>query len=305
MNKGQHGMGRGLGALIGKKEPKAEGGQVQEIDLGLITANLNQPRTSFDEDALSELEGSIRRYGVIQPLILKKAGSGYEIIAGERRYRAAKNAGLKTVPAIIRSCSEVETTELALIENLQRQDLNIIEEAIAYQRLISEYSFRQEDVAEKIGKSRSYIANCLRLLKLPSQILDALKTGALTMGQARPLLALAEIDQQLLAAERIISSGLNARQAEQLVKVLNEGKQARQKKKPEKEFFISDAEDKLKMFFGTKVSITSGAKKNRIEIEYKDNAELNRILELLTQPPADPIEKKKELLRKFSQGFNV
>lgn len=298
-------MGRGLGALIGKKEPKAEGGQVQEIDLGLITANLNQPRTSFDEDALSELEGSIRRYGVIQPLILKKAGSGYEIIAGERRYRAAKNAGLKTVPAIIRSCSEVETTELALIENLQRQDLNIIEEAIAYQRLISEYSFRQEDVAEKIGKSRSYIANCLRLLKLPSQILDALKTGALTMGQARPLLALAEIDQQLLAAERIISSGLNARQAEQLVKVLNEGKQARQKKKPEKEFFISDAEDKLKMFFGTKVSITSGAKKNRIEIEYKDNAELNRILELLTQPPADPIEKKKELLRKFSQGFNV
>lgn len=298
-------MGRGLGALIGKKEPKAEGGQVQEIDLGLITANLNQPRTSFDEDALSELEGSIRRYGVIQPLILKKAGSGYEIIAGERRYRAAKNAGLKTVPAIIRSCSEVETTELALIENLQRQDLNIIEEAIAYQRLISEYSFRQEDVAEKIGKSRSYIANCLRLLKLPSQILDALKTGALTMGQARPLLALADIDQQLLAAERIISSGLNARQAEQLVKVLNEGKQARQKKKPEKEFFISDAEDKLKMFFGTKVSITSGAKKNRIEIEYKDNAELNRILELLTQPPADPIEKKKELLRKFSQGFNV
>lgn len=314
MVKAKGGLGKGLGALI-KAEPlktaAAQSGQVQEIEIDKITANINQPRTTFDEATMKELESSISQYGVLQPLLVKKSGTGYEIIAGERRFRAAKQAGLKTVPVIIRNYTEAQTTEIALIENIQREDLNIIEEALAYSRLMTEFGLTQEQVSEKIGKSRSHIANLLRLLRLPDKVQEALKNGAITMGQARPLLVIDKIDVLLAAAECIIRDQLSARQAEELVKklmtkerVLYE-KPRDEKREKEQQLYIKDAEDRLKMFFGTKVKITSTSKKSRIEIELKSQDELNRILELIANNEND-VEQKKELLRRFSQkGFTV
>lgn len=319
MNKANRGLGKGLGALLKNEPVKATAapveGQVQEVAITKISANIKQPRTVFTEAALKELESSIAQFGVLQPLLLKKTGSGYEIIAGERRFRAAKAAGLKTVPAIIRSYTEAETTEIALIENLQRENLNIIEEAAAYSRLMTEFGLTQEQVSARIGKSRPHIANCLRLLKLPDKVQAALQSGELSMGQARPLLALDKIDQQLAAADCIIQQQLSARQAEDLVKglltreeVLYE-KPRNKARDNEQALYLQAAIDKLKMFFGAPVKITAGTRKNRIEIEYKTAAELERILALLEEKPGTnelTVDEKKAMLRKVSQqGFNV
>ena len=314
MVKAKGGLGKGLGALIKTDVPKKvqpKEGQVQEIEIAKIAANINQPRTVFDKDALKELESSISQYGVLQPLLVKKSGNGYEIIAGERRYRAAKQAGLKTVPAIVRSYTEAQTTEIALIENLQRENLNIIEEALAYSRLMTEFKLTQEQVSEKIGKSRPYIGNVLRLLRLPENVQEALKDGTLTMGQARPLLAIDKVDVQLAAAKKIIEEQLSARQAEELVKkllttskVLYEAPHDKEKEKSQ-QIYIKDAEDKLKMFFGAQVKITGG-KKSRIEISLSSQEELDRILELISNGQRTEVEKKKDLLRKFStKKFSV
>ena len=313
------GLGKGLGALLktdNPVKPAVAEGQVQQIPLAEITANSRQPRTSFDEEALKELQSSIAQFGVLQPLLVKKIGKGYEIIAGERRFRAAKAAGLKEVPVIVRRLSEAETTEIALIENLQREDLNVIEEAQAYARLMNEYNLTQEQVAQKIGKSRPHIANSLRLLKLPEKVQTALVAGTLSMGQARPLLAINEIDKQLAAADCIINDQLSARQAEELVKsllsrktVLYEAPKPAQNQ--EVKMYYAAAMDRLKLFFGAPVKITAGGKKNKIEIEYTTQEDLERILALIGDPEpeipaARTIDEKKELLRKVSrQGFNV
>lgn len=320
MNKTSRGLGKGLGALLKTDKSVAPAakpeGQVQEIPVTKITANKQQPRTVFTAEALEELAGSIAQFGVLQPLLLKKTADGYEIVAGERRFRAAKAAGLKTVPAIVRNLSAAETTEIALIENLQREDLNIIEEATAYARLMNEFDLTQEQVSERIGKSRPHIANCLRLLNLPAKVQTALAEGILTMGQARPLLAITEIDKQLAAAECIINDRLSARQAEELVKSLLAQKKVlykAPKAEPDQEvkLYYSAAMDRLKMFFGAPVRITTGKKKNKIEIEYTTQEDLERILALVSggnglAAKARTVDEKKELLRKFSQqGFNV
>lgn len=313
MSKNTRGLGKGLGALL-KKEPVKpqavsvpvnEETNVKEIPLEQISPNLNQPRTHFAAEPMDELTNSIKRHGVLQPLIVKKQGAGYEIIAGERRYRAAKAAGLKTVPVIVKSYSDIERTEVALIENLQREDLNVIEEALAYSRLLNDFSLTQEDIADKIGKSRSRVANIIRLLRLPEKVQQALRDGIISMGQAKPLLSLSNIDDQLTALEVIVKQGFTARQAENLVKALLNKKSSpsiKDEAPTQKDFFVRNAEDKLKMCFGTRVIISESKKRNVIEIEFKDRGELERILADLTHERDSETEQRKELLRKFSRG---
>ncbi len=332
------GLGKGLDALFSGKAPavgktkiekndtaekkaiqaaqteKAETDSViKEYPIDEIKANKFQPRTTFDEEALEDLKDSITQYGVLQPVILRKLVKGYELIAGERRFRAAKLAGLKTIPAIVREYSDIEVSEIALIENLQRENLNPIEEAVAYERLLSDYGLTQELLSKRVGRSRSHIANFLRLLKLVPRVQGYLIDGTMTMGQARPLLIIEDEDLQLQAAELIISEDYSARSAEALAKrvannpdYFKEKEESEKQKTYEREVFVTEAEDKLKMFFGTQVHIKPGKKKSKIEIEFTSQDDLNRIIETLLEKQNASVENKKELLRKFStQGFTV
>lgn len=277
MNK--RGLGKGLGALIPESEDKVQNGVV-ELKITEIEPNDKQPRKAFDDIALNELAESIKEHGVVQPIIVRKMGSGYQIVAGERRWRASRLAGKKTIPAIIKDYSNLEVMELALIENLQREDLNSIEEAMAYKSLIEEYNLTQEEIAKKIGKSRPAIANALRLLQLPDEIKAMVAEGKITEGHARALLAIDGKKKQLEIAERIINQQMNVRQVEKL---------AKEKKKKEKtealpdeyQLEINQIEERLKAALGTKVTIQHKKNKGKIEIEYYSNEELDRILELL------------------------
>lgn len=332
------GLGKGLDALFSGKAPmgktkpvtpapvkpaenkpaqqpeKIENDSViKEYSIDEIKANKFQPRTTFDEEALEDLKDSIQQYGVLQPVILRKLVNGYELIAGERRFRAAKLAGLKTIPAIVREYSDIEVSEIALIENLQRENLNPIEEAVAYERLLSDYGLTQELLSKRVGRSRSHIANFLRLLKLAPRVQGYLIDGTMTMGQARPLLIIEDEDLQIQAAELIISEDYSARSAEALAKrvannpdFFKEKEESEKKETHEREIFVTEAEDKLKMFFGTQVHIKPGKKKSKIEIEFTSQDDLNRIIETLLEKQNASVENKKELLRKFStQGFTV
>jgi ParB-like partition proteins len=283
MNKQARGLGRGLDALLPNTEVD-DNESINEISLGTISPNPFQPRRVFDEEALAELTQSIKQYGVIQPIVVRKTLSGFQLVAGERRWRAAKSAGLKNIPAVIREYTDGEMTEIALIENLQRQNLNPMEEAVAYRSLMEKFGLTQEEVAHKIGRSRSLIANTIRLLNLPPIVQDYVSRGTLSMGQAKPLLALESPDLQIEAAETIIEEDLSARDAEELVRRLaSKPKQPRQQQvSVDKEIFVVEAEDRLKLLLGTQVKIKPGKMKSKIEIEFYSAEDLDRIVEVLT-----------------------
>ena len=295
MNKGGRGLGRGLDALIPmggasvsvavQEEQKASNNLVPVKE---IVANQYQPRRLFDEDALNELVQSIRQYGVLQPIVVRKTMQGFELVAGERRWRASQRAGLKEIPAVIKELTDGEMMEIALIENIQRENLNPIEEAAAYRRLMEEFGLTQEEVARKIGRSRSLIANTVRMLNLAPAVQDHVSRGTLSMGQVRPLLALEDFELQLELAETIIAEGLSSRDAEELVKRVS-----RAAKRADKDaesikvenvhnVFVEEAEDQLKMMLGTQVRIKAGKLKSKIEIEFYSQDDLDRIVETLT-----------------------
>ena len=310
---GLGGQGKGLGALLGQKKLVPEKDKVQEIAIDRIQANRYQPRQDFEETALDELKSSIQRYGVLQPLLVRKVSDAgdYELIAGERRLRAAKLAGLKAVPAMVRSYNDAETSEIAIIENIQRENLNAIEEARAYGRLIHEFGLTQEELAGKVGRSRPYIANSLRLLKLDEKVQGYLVDGVLTMGQVRPLVSLADPALQRTAAAYIEEHQLPARACEALVQHLLENPdylRAKTEKKPDPEkqdVYLRDAQENLSAFFGTQVKIVPGKRKGRIQIDYYNEDDLNRILDLLraggNAGGGDAEKQRKiEALRQFS-----
>lgn len=255
------------------------------LSISLIEPNREQPRKIFEEEQLHELAESIKEYGVLQPLLVQKKGDYYEIIAGERRWRAAQIAGLREVPVVVREYSKQRTMEIALIENVQREDLNPIEEAKAYQQLIQEFGMKQEDVASRVAKNRATITNSLRLLKLDDRVQDMLIRGRISGGHARTLLSLEEKEKQYEIANRIIDKELSVRETEKLVKAL--ATEPKKKKEPQTEernmeVFYRDLEDKLKAVMGTKVIINKKDRnKGRIEIEYYSPVELERLTELL------------------------
>lgn len=280
MTTNKRGLGRGLGAFFQAEE----GEKPTEIALSDIVPNRFQPRRVFDPEALNELAQSIKQHGVIQPVLVRKTATGYELVAGERRWRAAQQAGLKAIPAVVRDYDDGQMTELALIENIQRENLNPIEEAAAFRRLMDEFSLTQEEVARRIGRSRSLIANTVRLLNLPAAVQDHVSRGTLTMGQARPLLGLEDAELQLEAAETIIAEDLSARDAEELVRrLLSTPRTKPARKQPEKrEFFLAEAEERLKMALGTQVRIKPGKLKSKIEIEFYSAEDLERLIETLS-----------------------
>lgn len=275
----KRGLGKGLGALIPENEDEVQN-SVIEIKITDIEPNEKQPRRKFNDESLANLSESIKEHGVVQPIIVRKIGNGYQIIAGERRWRASRLAGKKTIPAIIKDYSNLQVMEIALIENLQREDLNSIEEALAYKSLIEEYKLTQEEISKRIGKSRPAIANSLRLLQLPQKIKDMIAEGKISQGHARALLAIEEEKKQLEIAERIIDQQLNVRQIERLAK---DTKQKEKVKAPPDKYMIeiNQLEERLKGTLGTKVIIHHKTNRGRIEIEYYSNEDLDRIINLL------------------------
>jgi ParB family transcriptional regulator, chromosome partitioning protein len=288
-NKNSKGLGRGIDALFSSFEDieqideKTE--QVQEISLDDIRPNPYQPRKTFDEEALKELADSIQLNGVFQPIILRQSSvKGYEIIVGERRVRASRLAGKESIPAIIREFDEQAMIEIAVIENLQREDLSPLEEAEAYQMMSDKLKLTQAQVAERVGKSRPYIANYLRLLTLPEDVKLLLRNGDLTMGQARTLLGLKDQKQMSELAKRVVQDGITVRQLEQLVQQMTEPTETKEKKKRQKiakPSYILESEERLMDRFGTSVQITPKGEQGKIEIEYLSPNDLDRILELL------------------------
>ena len=256
----------------------------QTLKIALIEPNSEQPRKNFDEEALKELADSIKEYGILQPLLVQKKDSHYEIIAGERRWRAAKLAGLVEVPVLIREYDKQRTMEIALIENVQRADLNPIEEALAYQRLIQEFDLTQEEIAGRVAKNRATITNSMRLLKLDPRVQQMLVDEQISSGHARALLGLDDGERQYQAAKRIVQENLSVREVERLVKLLN--RPEKEKKEPEKgpdiNLIYKQIEENLKTIMGTKVVINRKDKnKGRIEIEYYSQEELERLIELM------------------------
>jgi len=276
-------LGKGLGALIPDVEPgKEKQKDYFQCDISLIFPNRYQPRKHFSEDELNELAQSIKEQGVIQPILVRKDDTGYELIAGERRLRAAKLAGFGKIPAVIKDVSDAELLEMSIVENIQREALNPIEEAEAYHRLMTEFKLTQEKTADRVGKSRSAVANFLRLLQLPDDIKNSIIDGTLSMGHARALLGI-EASAQLNAAYRtIVSKGLSVRETEALIKKL---KSKKKKTLPssagsEKRYMMDIADD-LARYFGTKVQIVRHAQKGRVEIEFYSDDDLDRLLGLL------------------------
>ncbi len=275
------GLGKGLDVLFSEENPSSIEQGVLELKITQVEPNKNQPRKTFDQDKLSILADSIKEHGLIQPIIVVRTGdSKYTIVAGERRWRAAKKAGLPTIPAVVKDYSSQTITEVALIENLQREDLNPIEEALGYKSLIDEYSLTQEDISKRIGKSRSAIANSLRLLSLEDELQKYLISGEISEGHARAILSLNGFVLREFLLNRIISDGLNVRQAEKLAKDLQVVKSEKPKKKTSTaaDIEIERIKNRLEQGFGTKVKIMHGAKKGKIEIEYYGNDDLERIL---------------------------
>jgi ParB family chromosome partitioning protein len=280
-------LGKGLGALISSADTEISSG-VKEIKINEIEPNLNQPRKNFDDDTLSKLAESIKHHGIVQPLIVMKDGGVYRIVAGERRWRAAKIAGLSTVPVIIKDLSPRQVMEIALIENLQREDLNPIEEAEAYERLLKEYNMTQEEISSIVGKSRPAIANSLRLLNLSAEVKNWLISGELSSGHGRALAAIEDSAIQVKTANEVIEKNLNVRETEKLVKRFSEGRRKRKEKNLSAEYI--EIEEKLKSVFGTKVKlINSNNKKGKIIIEYYSMDDLDRIMRMI-----DSLEKNKE-----------
>ncbi|MFD1449433.1 ParB/RepB/Spo0J family partition protein [Oceanobacillus sojae] len=275
----QRGLGKGINALFPEVE-KDNKDNIQEIELSKCRPNPYQPRKSFQADSIEELKDSIKEYGVIQPIIVRKSLKGYEIVVGERRYRAAKEAGLKTIPAIIRELTDERMMEIALLENLQRENLTPIEEAQAYANLVEKLNITQHVLSERLGKSRSHIANMIRLLSLPEEVIAYINNGELSMGHGRALLGLKNPEAIVVLADKIRKEKLNVRQVEKLIIEMNE-KQVKKQKKPKKDIFIQERETVLRDALGTAVHIHKGKQKGKIEIEFYNDDDLNRILEYL------------------------
>ena len=291
------GLGKGLGALIGtpsvatRPDTGESGERVHQINLATIVPSALQPRKDFAHEALQELIDSIRQHGIIQPLIVREAGTRFELIAGERRWRAAQEIGLTAVPAIIRSANDLEVLELSLIENLQRADLNPIEEAQGYARLANEFGLRQEDVALKVGRSRAAVANALRLLDLHPQVQVWLAQDLLSVGHAKVLLALKAPEEQLLAAETVLRRNATVRTTERLVaRLLGIGRSRRKRRANEVSATpaaMEDLQNRLQEHLATHVTIHHGDKRGRIEIEYYGNDDLQRVVTALGLPPEE------------------
>lgn len=255
---------------------------IEQIPIKECRTNPYQPRKTFDADRIQELKISIQEYGIIQPLIVRKSIKGYEIVAGERRFRAAQEAGLTEIPAIVKDYDDRKMMEIALLENLQREDLTIIEEAIAYQNLIEKLELTQEELSNKIGKSRSHIANTMRLLALPDDIINNVNNGNLSMGHARALLGLKQQEELYPLVNKIIKNHLNVRQVEQIIAEINERKEKQPiKKEQPKDIFLMKQEENLREYFGTNVKIAKGKRKGKIEIEFYNEQELERLIDLL------------------------
>ncbi len=296
------GLGKGLGALIGtpsvatRADTGAPGERVHQINLATIVPSALQPRKDFAREALQELIDSIRQHGIIQPLIVREAGARFELIAGERRWRAAQEIGLTEVPVIIRRANDLEVLELSLIENLQRADLNPIEEAQGYARLANEFGMRQEDIALKVGRSRAAVANALRLLDLHPQVQVWLTQDLLSVGHAKVLLALKAPEEQLLTAETVLRRNATVRGTERLVaRLLGVGRSRRRSRRAGSEpspgaagpTAVEDLQNRLQEHLATHVTIHHGDKRGRIEIEYYGNDDLQRIVTVLGLPPAE------------------
>ena len=272
-----------------KIEPKVEKNtdneseKVLSVKITLVEPNREQPRKKFNEEGIDELAASISQYGVIQPLLVQWKDNYYEIIAGERRWRAAMKAGLKEIPVIVKEYSNKEAVEISLIENIQREDLNPIEEALAYERLVEEFEMTQEQVAERVSKSRSAVTNSMRLLKLEGDVREMVISGDISEGHARTLLSLPNAEAQKLIADRVVKEKLSVRDTERLVKKLvSDVKRPVKKRDYEKEAILGNLSEQLKDIFGTKVSISENSRhRGKIEIEYYSDDELNRIFELL------------------------
>ena len=295
------GLGKGLDSLIpmgsGSSEKKAESkeenkeskdGKATEtiVKITQVEPNREQPRKNFDEDALQELADSIKQFGLLQPILVQDRKTHYEIIAGERRWRAAKLAGLKEVPVIIRDYTDQEIVEISLIENIQREDLNPIEEAQAYKRLLTEFNLKQDEVAERVSKSRTAVTNSMRLLKLCDEVQQMIIDDMISTGHARALISIEDPEQQYTIAQKIFDEKLSVREVEKLVKDLNKPKKPKKESKEDKSLDIiyQDIEEKLKQTLGTKVEISSkGNGAGKLEIEFYNHDDLDRIIELLSK----------------------
>lgn len=278
------GLGKGLEALFEDNNTAVSASGVELIKISEIEPNKNQPRRDFDQTALEQLADSIREHGIIQPLVLRPlTAGGYQIVAGERRYRASRMAGLNEVPAVIKELTDTETMEIALIENLQREDLNPVEEALGYQELMEKYDFTQDAVSKSVGKSRPAIANSLRLLNLPEEVLDMVRDGSLSSGHARAILSLEEPEQMVSLAKRVADDGLNVRAVEKLVKKSSE---KQKEEKPAdfvaKDKYFSEMQLALTTALGRKIAIEKGRKKSKLVIEFYDETDLKEIAQKLT-----------------------
>ncbi|ANF38883.1 ParB/RepB/Spo0J family partition protein [Bacillus velezensis] len=279
------GLGKGINALFNQVDLSEE--TVEEIKISDLRPNPYQPRKQFDDESLAELKESIIQHGILQPIIVRKSLKGYDIVAGERRYRAAKLAGKETVPAIVRDLSESLMREIALLENLQREDLSPLEEALAYDSLLKHLDLTQEQLAKRLGKSRPHIANHLRLLTLPESIQNLIAEGTLSMGHGRTLLGLKNKNKLEPLVKKVVEEQLNVRQLEQLIQQLNSNVPRETKKKePVQDVVLKERESYLQNYFGTTVNIKRQKKKGKIEIEFFSNEDLERILELLSEREA-------------------
>jgi len=277
----RHGLGRGLGALLGEttaKSPEAAQPSAQELPIENIVANPQQPRKYFDSNSLQELSDSLKRTGLLQPVVVRRHGHQYQIVVGERRWRAAKMAGLSHIPAIVREATEAQSLELALVENLLREDLNPMEEAEAYQRLLTEFSWTQEELGERVGKDRSSVANFLRLLKLPDVIQADLRSGRLTMGHARALLSLASSADQLKLREQILAHSWSVRTTEESVQTKRRPLPRRLGRRSAD---LTALEDSLRQALATRVRLIGNERAGRIEIVYSSAEDLERLTELI------------------------
>lgn len=279
----RHGLGRGLGALLSSTTEPDLAGATTELPIESITPNPNQPRKSFDDNTLRELSASLRQSGVLQPVVVRRLGQGYQLVVGERRWRAAKMAGLTRIPAVIREATDAECLELALVENLLREDLNPMEEAEAYQRLLAEFGWTQEELAHRVGRDRSSIANCLRLLKLPELIQADLRAGRLTMGHARALLSLTSPADQLKLREEILAHSWSVRTTEEGVQAKRARPARRQLRRSAE---LSALEDALRSALVTRVRLIGSERAGRIEIAYTSREELDRLAGLITSARA-------------------
>ena len=272
-------LGKGLGALIPEDDNKSEKGSLL-IPINKIKSNSEQPRKDFDNEKIVELAESIKHHGIIQPLILQKDESNYMIVAGERRWRAAKIAGIKEVPAIIMDLTQKEILEISLIENIQREDLNPIEEAIAYKKLLSDFDITQDELSKRMGKSRTAITNVMRLINLDSRVQEYLIEGVLSEGHGRTLLAVKDNELQYELAQKVIDDGISVRELERLIKKIL-SKKDEDNKKEELNPYYRDVLDRLQNHFGTKVSISNKKNKGKIEIEYYSEEDLQRIIDII------------------------